>query len=194
VADVEVEIPRPKAPAAKPTSSATTTAHKPSPATPGAAAGPHAATAPVGSGGAKPLSGPPAVLHDKPKEGLQCLLLEIKPKDPQVTPAALQRTFLAIHSPAVKLPPGTWVKVSAWVRIPKSITASVDGALFYDSAVGEPLGIRLTQATGWRKFTLYRPVPSSGEIHVTMALTGIGKAYFDDVRIEPLVPRMGSTR
>jgi hypothetical protein len=44
----------------------------------------------------------------------------------------------------------------------------------------------LTEATGWRRFTLYRQVPPSGNVHVTMALTGIGRAYFDDIRIEPL--------
>jgi hypothetical protein len=34
---------------------------------------------------------------------------------------------------------------------------------------------------------LYRRAPSSGEVSVTLALTGIGTAQFDDVRIEPLL-------
>src|SRR5262249_35817472 len=117
--------------------------------------------------------------------GKQCVLLEVKPKKDQ-TLAALERTFLAITSPPVQLPPGTLVQVSAWARIPEAITASPDGALFYDSAGGEPLGIRLTEKTPWKKFTLYRRVPSTGSISVTLALTGIGAVYFDDVRIEPL--------
>jgi hypothetical protein len=33
---------------------------------------------------------------------------------------------------------------------------------------------------------MYRRVPASGQIGVTLALTGLGEAYFDDVRIEPL--------
>ena len=74
-------------------------------------------------------------------------MLEIKPKDANAPPQALERTFLAVHSPAVKLPPGTLVKISGWVRIPKAITASADGALLYDSAGGEPLAVRLTQPT-----------------------------------------------
>jgi hypothetical protein len=117
-------------------------------------------------------------------------MLEIKPKHPEVAPRALQRTFLGIHSPDVKLPPGTWVQISGWMRLPKSITASADGALLYDSAGGEPFGIRFTEPTPWRKFTLYREVPASGLIHVTMALTGLGKVYFDDIRIEPLLPSL----
>ena len=93
---------------------------------------------------------------------------------------------MAINSPSVRLPPGTLVRISTWMSLPGTITTSVDGALFYDSAGGEPLAVRQTDSISWRKYTLYRRVPSSGTIHVTLALTGIGTAYFDDVRIEPL--------
>jgi hypothetical protein len=138
---------------------------------------------------------------EEPKEGRQCLQLEIKAKAPPgagkdaaLAPVALERTFLAVHTPALHLQPGTLVRVSGWVRIPKPIAASVDGALLYDSAGGEPLAVRLTgsdpgwKGKTWKKFTLYRKVPASGTIHVTMALTGLGKAYFDDIRVEPLLP------
>jgi hypothetical protein len=72
------------------------------------------------------------------------------------------------------------------VRIPYAIQASPDGALLYDSVGGEPLAIRLTQPTPWKKFTVYRRIPSSGTINVSLALTGLGTVYFDDVRVEPL--------
>jgi hypothetical protein len=125
---------------------------------------------------------------DEPHEGRQCLKLLIKPKDPkQPPPAALERTFLAINSPVIRFPPGTLVQVSGWVRIPNPIVASADGALFYDSAGGEPLAVRLTEATKWKQFVLYRRVPASGEISVTLALTGLGLVYFDDIRIQPLL-------
>jgi hypothetical protein len=124
---------------------------------------------------------------ENPQEGQQCLRLRVKAKDPLHTPAALERTFLAVHTPAVRLPPGTLVRITGWVRLPTSVAASADGALVYDSAGGEPLAIRLTGAIPkWKQFTLYRKVPATGTINVTMALTGIGTAYFDDVRIEPL--------
>jgi hypothetical protein len=124
---------------------------------------------------------------DEPQEGKQCLRLRIKPLDPQQPAAALERTFLAVHTPAVRLDPGTLVKISGWYRIPAGIAASTDGALVYDSAGGEPLAVRTTEATGkWKQFTLYRKVPATGTINVTMALTGIGVVYFDDIRIEPL--------
>jgi hypothetical protein len=122
---------------------------------------------------------------EAPQEGRQCLMLQIKPKNPALAPRALERTFLAVHSPEVRLQPGTLVRVSAWVKIPKQLEATSDGALLYDSAGGEPLALRVLVAPKWRKYTLYRQVPASGTLHLTLALTGIGTVYFDDVRIEP---------
>jgi hypothetical protein len=124
---------------------------------------------------------------DDPHEGRQCLMLQLNPKDTALPPLALERSFVALLSPAVHLTPGSDVAISAWVRIPATIGASVDGALFYDSAGGEPLAVRLVGPTKWKKITLYRRVPANGAINVTMALTGLGTVYFDDVRIEPLV-------
>ncbi|HTU91219.1 MAG TPA: hypothetical protein VMF69_14160 [Gemmataceae bacterium] len=123
---------------------------------------------------------------NNPREGRQSLMLKLSAKNPLKAALVLERTFLAIHSPAVHLPPGTPVRISAWMFVPEDITGSPDGALFYDSAGGEPLAVRLSQKTTWRQFILYRTVPESGSIHVTMALTGLGTVYFDDVRIEPL--------
>jgi hypothetical protein len=130
-----------------------------------------------------PPSGPP---QDKPIVGKQCLMLEIKPKNVEVVPQVLERTFLALTSPTVHLAPGTLVKVSGWMRIPKNLTATVDGALIYDSAGGEPLAFRMRYALNWTPITLYRRVPASGMINVTVALTGLGAVYFDDIKIEPM--------
>jgi hypothetical protein len=134
------------------------------------------------------------LVPEEPHDGRQCLMLQIQAKsnpgpDGKVPPppAALERTYLAVHSPPVRLQPGTLVRISAWVRIPQSISATADGALIYDSAGGEPLAVRLLgEVKQWRKLTLYRRVPSTGVVDVTLALTGIGKVFFDDVRIEPL--------
>jgi hypothetical protein len=125
----------------------------------------------------------------------QCAMLSVKPKDPDPrrAPAALERTFVALHSPAVKMAPGSLVRISGWVKIPGPITASADGALLYDSVGGEPLAVRLTGPIGkWKYFSVFRRVPSEGpqkgQIHVTLALAGLGTVYFDDIQIEPLVP------
>lgn len=121
--------------------------------------------------------------------GKQYLKLEVKPKDTQNRPLALERTFIAVHSPAVKVEPGTMVRITFWAKIPNEITGSADGALIYDSAGGEPLAVRLSKATKeWKRYTLYRRVPQSGSIHVTLGLTGLGQVLFDDIAIEPLRP------
>jgi hypothetical protein len=124
-----------------------------------------------------------------PREGKQCLMLKLKPKNAVKSAQVLERTFLALHSPAVSLPPGTPVRISAWVRVPDEIIGSPDGALLYDSAGGEPLAVRISLPTVWRQFILYRTVPDSGTINVSMAMTGLGTVYFDDIRIEPLVEK-----
>lgn len=127
-----------------------------------------------------------------PAEGRQCAMLQILPRRGKLAPSALERTHVSLTSGEVKLPPGTLVQVSGWVNIPAPITASPDGAMMFDSAGGEPLAIRWTEPMPWKKFSVFRRVPASGTLHVTLTMTGIGTVYFDDVRIEPLVPPNGA--
>ena len=97
-----------------------------------------------------------------PSTASWCMMLQVQAKNKELPPVSLERCFLAVRSPNVIQPPGTWVKISGWVRIPKAITASVDGALFYDSAAGEPLAVRMTEACpSWKQLVLYRKVPPS---------------------------------
>ena len=128
----------------------------------------------------------PPTAQFKPIVGGKCLMLEIKPKHKEAAPEALERTFLALTSPAVRLPAGTLAKISFWIRIPKTLKATTDGALVYDSAGGEPLAYRLRGGTPWAQIVLYRRVPASGQINVTVALTGLGIVCFDDIKIEPM--------
>jgi hypothetical protein len=127
---------------------------------------------------------------NNPKQGKQCLALQVMPKNKEVVPRALERTMISLQSPDVKLPPGSLVRISVWINVPGTIKASPDGALFYDSVGGEPMAVRVTGtgAAGWKKVTVYRRVPASGTVHVVLAMTGLGSAFFDDVRIEPLAP------
>ena len=128
-------------------------------------------------------------VKDSAHTGKQSLMMKVTAKDPLRVPVALQRTYTALHSPAVKLPPGSLVRISAWIRIPAGVAASPDGAMFFDSAGGEPLSFRIKKALpDWKRYAVYREVPASGLINVSLAMTGIGTVYFDDVRIEPLEP------
>jgi hypothetical protein len=132
-------------------------------------------------------------ISDKPHQGRQCLELRVMPRPgtpdkPAKTPAALERTLVSAISPVSRFSPGTMVRISGWLRVPQPIQASADGVLLFDSVGGEPLAVRLTDATEWKSFSLYRRVPANGEVYLTAALTGIGTAYFDDLRIEPMLP------
>jgi hypothetical protein len=131
----------------------------------------------------------------EPELGDCVLKLEVRPKvvltqrdnKPLPAPAALERTYLAVNTPMIRLQPDTWVRISGWVRVPWTISASADGVLIFDNACGEGMGMRITEGTPWKKFHLYRKVPASGTIWLTAALTGIGTVYFDDLKIEPLM-------
>jgi hypothetical protein len=137
----------------------------------------------------------PYDLVPHPELGSHLLQLSIgaKPRTdrngkPMGPPLALERTFLAVDTATADLPPGQLVRVSFWARVLGGVQASGDGAVVYDSAGGEPLGVRLYETAGvWKKFHLYRRVPANGKMAVTFALTGLGTVQFDDVRIEPLV-------
>src|SRR5262249_47669368 len=109
----------------------------------------------------------------------------VRPKEVGKAIGVLEKTFVAVHSPAVRLRPGSLVRISAWVKT-SGVGGSVDGAMFYDSAGGAALAVRIISEPRWKKFSLYRRVPASGQLNVTLATTGSGKVYFDDVRIEPL--------
>ncbi|HQR05793.1 MAG TPA: hypothetical protein PLN21_03170 [Gemmatales bacterium] len=125
-------------------------------------------------------------VSESPHDGSQCWKLSITPKDPSYAPDALERTFLVVSTPNVTLPPGTNVKLTGWYRIPVPIRASADGLLLYDSAGGESLGIRLYHSAAWKKIEVFRKVPASGQISMSIALTGIGTVYFDDLKIESI--------
>jgi hypothetical protein len=128
--------------------------------------------------------------------GKKALHLEARPKPPAAgqpatpPPVALDRTFLAAESGPARLTPGSLAKISFQVKMPLALTATADGLVVYDSAAGEALGVRLVgPVPQWRRFTIYRQVPANGELRVVVALTGLGVALVDDVRIEPLAAR-----
>jgi hypothetical protein len=129
-----------------------------------------------------------ARVSDQPHDGRQCWKLAVSPRDPAAEPEALERTFLAVTTSGVALHPGTMVRLSGWVRIPTPLKATADGLMIYDNAGGEALALRFHHVPQWKKFELYRQVPASGQIHLSLALTGIGQAFFDDLAIEAINP------
>jgi hypothetical protein len=132
-----------------------------------------------------------------PETGNGVLRLSVGPRPvvvkkgdkPPPEPVALERVFVAVNSPPVRLTPGTWVRISGWIKLPADLRASADGAMMFDTATGEAYAVRVGSKTDWRQFHSYRKVPANGEIRVRLALTGFGTAYFDDIRVEPILNR-----
>ena len=135
----------------------------------------------------------------RPHPGLErhVLRLEIKPRrekdeagNPIPPPAALERAVVAVESPAVSLAPGTLVRVSFGVKVPNPILSTADGLLIFDDA-------------GWG--TALRPPHSLPQLETISPLspgtaewrnpgngriaTGIGVAFVDNVKIEPMTTR-----
>jgi len=125
----------------------------------------------------------------RPDLGSHVLQLKMDPKtkNPDEVPKALERSFIAVDSPVVDFAPGSWVRISFWIKVPGT-AATADGAMVYDSVGGEALALRLNSQPEWKHFNLYRPIPASGKIQVTCALTGLGIMFVDDLRIEPMLP------
>jgi hypothetical protein len=144
---------------------------------------------------------PHPVEFRQPEFGRHCLALSVVLKEPlgkdgQPTqlPQALERVVVAVDSAPAEFAPGSLVRISFWAKVP-AISATADGLVVFDSSGGEPLGVRILSTMPeypkpavWKQYHLYRRVPASGKMVMTFALTGLGRAYIDDVRIEPLIP------
>jgi hypothetical protein len=106
----------------------------------------------------------------------------------------LERAVVAVDSPLAEFPPGQVLRISFWARVP-TVVGSADRFIAFDTAGGEPLGVRIRSTTWnpvrrvhlWQQFHLYRRAPADGKIGVSFVLTGIGEALIDDVRIEPII-------
>ncbi|HEX4148675.1 MAG TPA: hypothetical protein VHY20_06795 [Pirellulales bacterium] len=123
-----------------------------------------------------------------PKGGRYSLRMAAKAIDERAAAGLVETPPVWITSPAVQAGAGQWFRISGWVYVPEPITGSLDGLMIIDSLGGEPLAERLGEARQWRKFTMYRAAPRSGPLRVTMALTGFGEAWVDNVMIEPWLP------
>jgi hypothetical protein len=86
---------------------------------------------------------------------------------------------------------GQILHVSGRVRIIGPVTGSLDGVMIYDSLGGRARALHWHEATGWTRFELLRTVNNSSDnFRLTMMLTGLGEALFDDLRVIPHTPRV----
>ncbi len=121
--------------------------------------------------------------HAGPHGGGYCLRLKNDVAVKGDVPTIIESSPLWITTPAIPVSAGQVMQVHGWIRVPRPLTASVDGLMIVDSLGGESLAERIGQTRGWQEFTLYRAAPAAGNMTVTFALSGLGEAYVDDVTI-----------
>ncbi len=102
-------------------------------------------------------------------------------RDPLVesTPVWIQTGPVAVKS-------GQLVRIHGWVRIPQTITGSIDGLLITDTLGNDALAERIYATNDWQEFTLYRAVPENGELKIKFALTGFGSVMLDQVTVRTI--------
>jgi len=88
-----------------------------------------------------------------------------------------------IVSAPVSVRRGQLVRINGWAKIPQAITGSHDGLMIFDSSAGPALAERIQHTRGWQEFTLYRAARRDGPLTVTLALTGLGEVWLDDISI-----------
>jgi len=100
----------------------------------------------------------------------------------------------AVESPPVKVRKHNFVRISVLVKMKRPQPWGAGGVVVRDSLGGELMQFRrsVEAIREWSRVVLYRRAPEDGELTVTLGLAATGgEAYFDDLRIEPIVGRGG---
>jgi hypothetical protein len=118
--------------------------------------------------------------------GKASLHLAVAAVDPDEPPSLLESPPLWLSSPELPAEAGEWFRIHGWVKVPKAVTASLDGLMIFDSLGREPLAERIGKTEGWTEFTLYRAAPTSEPWRLIIALTGVGDAWIDGLTVETL--------
>jgi hypothetical protein len=119
-----------------------------------------------------------------PQPTTYCLRLAARPTDGRASNGMLESSPLWVESPPIGVRAGQLLRISGKVSVRGSITGSFDGLVIYDSIGGDVLAQRFDRTEGWRQFSYFRIAPLDGDIRLTAALTGLGEALIDDLRVE----------
>ncbi|MFM9058983.1 MAG: hypothetical protein ACKOSQ_07665, partial [Planctomycetaceae bacterium] len=129
------------------------------------------------------------IVRQAPAAGSGALRLVAAAPDPRAPPVVVETPPVWVTTPPLAVPEGTLVEITARVRVPDTITGSVDGLLVFDSFGGPALAERVARTPAWRRLVLHRiATGGSDPLVVTFALTGIGAAEIDEVSIHALEP------
>jgi len=123
---------------------------------------------------------------EAPHRGAYCLELQARPSDESAPPTVVPTAPVWISSAPIQVAAGDLVEITGVARLPAALLGSVDGLQLIDSLGGPEMALRLPATPSWSPFRVLRAASTSGEVSVTIALTGFGKAQVDDVAVRIL--------
>ena len=130
-----------------------------------------------------------ADLYESPHKGKYALRLVAWPENPQAVPTVISRSPVTVTTPPVMVRSGQVVHISGWIKVPERVHGSQDGVIVYDSQSGPVGALRFEEVKEWKQFSLVREIQQSGELTITISLTGLGEVLLDDLVIVPHDPK-----
>lgn len=114
------------------------------------------------------------------KHSLRLFASSTEKKSPSIP---VESTLVWINSAAVPVRKGQMVCIKGWYYVARPMVDSFDGLLVFDSLGGPAMAERIREGASWQPFILYRKATIDRDITVTLALTGCGEIFVDDVTV-----------
>jgi len=114
------------------------------------------------------------------KYSLRLFASSTEKKSPSIP---VESTLVWINSAAVPVRKGQLVCIKGWYYVARPMVDSFDGLLVFDSLGGPAMAERIRKGASWQPFVLYRRAASDSDLTVTLALTGCGEIFVDDVTV-----------
>lgn len=125
---------------------------------------------------------------DMPHEGAYCLELEARNLDVNAPTSVVPTAPVWISTQGIAVKTGDLVEISGVARVPEQLIGTVDGLQIIDSLGGPGMATRIIHSPSWRSFRIVRGVTTDTQLVVSIALSGLGKAQVDDLRVRKLTP------
>lgn len=117
------------------------------------------------------------------------LRLEARPQPGTTPPMVLDEPCVTVSTPRLPVRAGEILHISGWVKLNGPLVGSRDGLLVFDSILGRSGALRIHEGEQWTRFELLRTVPQTGEMTLSLCLTGLGEVLVDDLQVHPYAPR-----
>jgi hypothetical protein len=123
---------------------------------------------------------------DFPHHGSYCLELEADASDSATPVTVVPNAPVWIQSPPIDVRAGELIEITGYARVEQELIGTVDGLEVVDSLGGPGMATRIKLAPNWQEFRILRGVPADGQLVVSVALSGLGRAQVDDLVVRSI--------